>query len=783
MSLAQVVEDFKERELEIIQLMAQGATNQQIAEQLYISTNTVRWYNKQIYIKFDVKSRMKVVNLAREWGILDDEEDIEAEPVDVFANKVSSPKTHNLPIQLNSFIGREADIKAVQELLVTKRLVTITGTAGVGKTRFAIQLGTQVADNYPDSVCFVPLATLANAEFFAKSVATQLGLAENLEETVAETVSNYLANRHMLLILDNFEHVMDAASVIITWLKICPKLTILLTSRELLHWQGEQVYQLQPFPQLVIEETTRLDVFAENDAVQLFINRRQHVQSNRELSASDIHDIGKICQYLEGLPLSIELAAARSNIFSPRAMLDHLTQRLEFLVSGPRDLPQRQQSLRNALAWSFDLLDKTEQELFMRLGIFKGGFTLESVEEICLTDLNVSVINSMASLLNKSLVDVFEDVNAVPRFQMLETMGEYTYEKLVEYEELEAIQRRHAHYYLILAEHAYRERNTNRQAYWINHINLEIDNLRRSLQYFYDTQQPEEGVRILSGLFWCLNRIGYLQEASAWYAKFLDIAARIAPIVKAHALACYGDLVRRMGDSAMSLAIHQSALNFAQESGDHAIQGLAFGYLASYPDLVLEDGRGTFDLAHQAQHHFSEAGDISLLSWSENLLGGLYAEKNDYLNARQHFQIALDMAQELQNANRIATVLLNLAHISILQKDFSSALDLFEDVLAENSKAQNSSILHGMLIYVANIAAEREFYHEACSLLGASEKISQYYGFKTAHSDMLLLNNACDILQAHLTDEEFNQLWQKGFTMAIQESIEYCVNLIQEMRH
>lgn len=767
-------EDLKEREIEIIQLMADGSSNQQIADKLYITLNTVRWYNKQIYSKFGVNSRIKVVNLAREWGVLDNTPKFKTSPL------VNS--MHNLPVQINLFIGRKDDFVQVQRLLTSKRLLTLTGTAGIGKTRFAVELAKRVLDDYEDGVCFVSLASLNDSALMPKSVATHLKLSENPKQSPVETVTAHLANQNLLLILDNFEHVMDAAEFVQTWLMACPDITILITSREILHWQGEQVYQLQPLaePNLSLTNTEELK---QNEAVTLFLERARSSQSNWASTSTDIHIVGQICAYLEGLPLAIELAAARSNIFSPHAMLEQLTQRLRFLVSGPYDLPERQRSLRNALAWSFDLLNDTEKLLFIRLGIFKGGFSLESIEKICLEHLKISVVEGIASLLHKSLLDVYEDVNTEPRFYMLETMREYAYEKLAESDEFNDMQKHHAEYYLDLAERAYQERNTQRQRYWLNHANTEIDNLRSSFAYLYQSNHAEQGLRILSGLYWFFMRSGYLVEAVDWYGKFLALDSIVPSATKAHALLFYGHMTRRMGKVEEACSLHQSALSFARDSQDDRLIGMALGFLAVYDNLVLEEGQTAFDLAYEARQHFNQVNDIDLLSWIENTLGELYRGQKNYPQAIEHYQISLEIAEEMQDANRMATALQNLSAVAVGQKDFSWAIDLFARTLEHALDAQNPYNIVGVLVCMANLEAETDFFEESAHILEFIENICHQYGFTVDRSSLPLFKRTLELVQANLSTDSLEQLTQPNHTISFIEIADYCREAIQHMQN
>ncbi len=770
-----LLDDLKPREIEIIQLMAQGATNQQVADELYITTNTVRWYNKQIYSKFGVNSRIKVVNLAREWGILTEDNVISKE---FSSAKETTPLSLNIPRITNPYIGRQQDFVEVQALLATKTLLTITGPAGVGKTRFVTELVSQLTENYADGICFVPLASLQETAQFPKTVAIHLGLKEDSQQTYADIVADYLASRHMLLILDNFEHIMEAADYVQAWLRHCPKLTVLLTSREILYWQIEQVYQLQPLPAGSAEASAQ-----PSEAAQLFIERSGRRQPNQQLSDEDFTTIEEICNYLEGLPLAIELAAARSNLFPLNSMLDQLTHRLEFLKDGPRDLPSRQRSLRNALAWSFDLLDEEEQILFMRLGVFQGGFTLASVESICLDGLEIGLVDGIASLLNKSLLDVYEDSNDEPRFSMLETIREYSAEQLTATPTLQAVYQHHADYFLQEAEEAFRARNSNRQSYLVNRANLEIDNIRATLRHFYQTQQVEKGVRTVSGLHWIFRRQGYFQETIDWYHKFLALDLPISAKVKAEAYIYFADLYKNVGNLAKGQELHRQALHYAEQSAEPTLYGLASGYLALYENVILEDGRDAFDLANQALTAFTEVNDIVRICWIQNLLGELYVWQEDFAQARHHYELSLEIAQELQNSNRIATTYANLGRIAVLENDLKAALDLLDSTLSQNEDAKNIHITNGVLLYTALLLVKADEARTACQLLGVAENYREHFGFVIYSGDIDLHDNTLAQLKSQLTPAEMDEAWSQGKSIDPTEADQYCRDLIHEMQN
>jgi predicted ATPase/DNA-binding CsgD family transcriptional regulator len=623
--------------------------------------------------------------------------DLGQQPVQKEPAKARHPPFNNLPAQLSSLIGREQEIQAVNALLHEPevRLMTLTGTGGVGKTRLGLAVAQSVLSDFADGVCFVPLAPIRNAEQVIPTIAKTLGLWEAGDQLLLKQLQAALQERHLLLLLDNFEQLLPAAPHVADLLTSCPHLNILVTSRAALHIQGEHEFLVPP---LALPDLTHLpeqEVLSQYAAVALFLQRAQAVKGTFQLTSSNARPIAEICARLDGLPLAIELAATRIKLLPPQALLTRLSQRLQLLTGEARDAPTRQQTLRNTIKWSYDLLNADEQRLFRWLSVFVGGCTLEAIEAACAardTETGgVSALDVVASLLDKSLLQQTEQEEGRPRLLMLETIREFGLECLRESGEMEAIQKAHADYYLGLAEEAEPEVRSAQSALWLERLEREHDNLRAAMQWLLDQdgdmQRKQMALRLGAtlDLFWNLR--GPFSEGLAFLEQALVGSEGIAPSVRAKALYAFGDIVTNLGDQDRAQPLFEEGLALYRALGDtvgiaRSLNGL--GWVAY--------GRGNYTealgLAEEALSIRREVGDNEQLASTLELVGLLYDIQGKPERARPLYEESLVLRRELGNMVGIADTLFMLAQEHFLwQGDPLTVRSLLEEGLALHREA------------------------------------------------------------------------------------------------
>lgn len=637
----------------------------------------------------------------------------------------------NLPAQTTRFIGREREVGEVGALLLrdTVRLLTLTGSPGIGKTRLSIEVASEALAHFENGAFFVALAPVSDPSLVAATIAGTLGVKETGKKPLLDTLTQFLRDKRILLVLDNFEQVVEAGPVVAEILAGCPSLKVMCTSREALRLQGERQYPVPPLPLPHSGHVHNLKEVLEYPAVALFVESAQAVKPEFALTEENAPVIAEICARLDGLPLAIELAAARVKMFTPRAMLDRLGQmslaKLELLTGGARDLPARHQTLRNAIAWSYDLLSEGEQMLFKRLGVFVGGCALSAVQAVCNArgDLPVSVLTGIESLLDKSLLrqDWIQDHE--PRFIMLETILEYARERLEESSEADEVRRLHAEYYLALAEATNPQLAGTEQKLWSDRLEREHDNLRAALQWSQlSSGGVEVGLRMLAALvlFWEMH--SHFTEGREWVTRYLARAEAAKPTVhKAQALLGTGRLAVSQDDYRAARSHFEEALAIGRELADERITAYARGYLG-WASMFLENNHAeahallmeSLSFFQQSDDHWGRVEMRSLLAWLAErqndyataqlilegtvalaleagdkwhsqlalyLLGNALAGQGEYEKANTVYQQSLDVAQELGDKRATQVALNCLGRMALNQSDPDRAEALLQQSL------------------------------------------------------------------------------------------------------
>jgi predicted ATPase/class 3 adenylate cyclase len=662
-------------------------------------------------------------------------------PADFPPLKTLDARPNNLPAQTTPFIGRDNEIRAIKERLsnANVRLLTLSGVGGTGKTRLALQAAADMVDNFEHGVFFVPLASLSDPALVLPTIAQAFAVREAAGRPLQEQLKDYLREKQLLLVLDNFEQVIDAAPRVTDLLTAAPGLKVLVTSREVLRLSGETDY---PVPPLSLPDPKRLpplERFTQYEAVALFIERAVAVKPAFAVTNENAPAVAEICHRLDGLPLAIELAAARVRVLPPRRMLAELNHRLSFLMGGARDLPGRQKTLRGAIDWSHDLLTGDEQKLFRRLAVFVSGCALEAIEAVCNIENDLLVLDALESLVGKSLVNETE-ADGEPRFAMLETIREYAGDRLVAAGDADRMRDRHRDYFLALAELAEPKLQGAEQAAWLRRLEEEHGNLRSALEWSLVQAGSRGGLRLSGALarFW--DTRGHLSEGRAWCARALRKAgAEERTPERAKALNAAGVLARYQGDYPAARALHEESLAILRQLDDK--KGMAVS-LNSLGNVAWEQGDYP---AARALHEESlaimrELGNRSGIGSSLMNLGNVALEQGDYPAARALYEESLAIARELRDGRVIASSLNNLGVVARYQGDYASARSLYEENLTIWRELGDRGGIAGTLSNLGDVACKLGDYPAAGALhqevLAIRRELGDMAGIASSLEDM-----------------------------------------------
>jgi predicted ATPase/DNA-binding CsgD family transcriptional regulator len=634
------------------------------------------------------------------------------------------------PQPLTSFIGRDRELAALTDLVWGKsssaRLVTLTGPPGTGKTRLALRL-TAEPENQADGVWFVPLASIRDPTLIAHAVAQALGMRDASSERVVERVIAFLRLRSALLVLDNFEHVLAGAPLIGRLLEHCPQLKVVVTSRAPLRLYGEHEFLVPPLSAPDAATGLPVERLMQSDAVRLFVERAEAVRFDFQLTDATGPAVAEICRRLDGLPLAIELAAARSKTLSPQALVARLGDRLSLLTTGPQDRPTRQRTLRAALDWSYDLLSSAERTLLRRLAIFVGGCTLDAATAVCNAngDLEFDVLEGLTSLVDQSLLQLEAEPDGEPRFRMLESIREYAWERLVGSADLGLVRQRHAHAFLALAEAAEAQLQGLQQTVWRDRLQREMPNLRVALRWSLDTGQTEQALRAAAALwlFWFVRGLG--SEGRRWLAQLLEHpSAAAVGAARARALFTAGMLAFYQRDYAAGSALHEAGLTLQRRLGDPSgIASALFGLgQVSFDGGDLARARALHEEALAIRR---KLGDLSQIAFSVGNMGLVVYEQGDTLLARELIEESIAIRRQLGDGRATAGMLFTLARVSLDTGDIAQARALYRESVAIGRQVDDRWALGHVLAGLAGLAGAEGRWRLALRLQGAATMASE----------------------------------------------------------
>lgn len=679
----------------------------------------------------------------------------------------------NLPPQITSFIGRTKEIAEIGELVGRSRLVTLTGPGGTGKTRLSLRVADSLQSAYPDGVFFVELAPITDPGLIPATIAQAIGLREDPARPVIDSLEAHLRDLQVLLVLDNFEQLIRGAPFVGRLLEAAPRLTILTSSREALHLRGEQEY---PVPPLGVPDPMSLppaDRVSEYEAVALFIQRARAVKPDFAVTNHNAPAVAEICARLDGLPLAIELAAARIKLFTPDAILARLGKRLSLLTGGARDSTDRQRTLRGAIAWSYDLLDSTERTLFRRLSIFFGGSTIESATVVCDPDgeLGIDVLDGLASFVDKSLLRVVEADHGEPRFQMLETIREYGLEKLAESEEADALRRRHEDHFLALALEAEPQLMGARQKDWLDRLDHERDNLRAALRRAADDGRIDAALEAGGALWRFWHQRGHLAEGREALQSLLDRPDATAPTAaRSKALAGLGGVIYWQGDIPAARPIYAEALAIQRELDDPA--GLAEAlHNAGYVAVLLGDrATARADYAESSSLYEQLGSQRDLIRIREAQVFLMHNE-GEYVSARALQRENVEAFRRAGETGRVAIAVTLLAGIDLRVGEFAEAHAGLADAVEIFYETGDMQGLVRIAMIAAALAIAEGDFERAALLSGAGAALKEPLGEIATPLRMLQIEDPVPVARAELGDGAFEAAFQAGRAMSVEEMV------------
>jgi predicted ATPase len=733
------------------------------------------------------------------------------------------PRPLPLPADCTSFVGRENELADVKRLVGSKyvRLLTLTGAGGSGKTRLALRAAAEIQEDFLGGVYMVPLASVADPGTVASTIAQIVGLRHTGGMPVSKALQLYLRlliSAPTLLLLDNFEQVVAAAPLVSALLASCPFLKILVTSRALLDLSGEHEYFVPPLVTPDPKQLVALEELIRNPAVALFTQRAAAVNPAFALNEDHARAVAQICSRLDGLPLAIELAAARAKILPPVGMLARLGNSLDFLTSGHRDLPARQQTLRRTIDWSYSLLSATEQRLFRRIAVFAGGCTLESVEAVCNTrrDLDIDVLDGVSSLVNKNLLQCKNRQGQEGRFTMLQTIRGYALEQLKASGEEEFTRRAHAAYCIVLTEQGAAEVAEEDRTTWLLLWDAEYDNLRDALDWLIETENGAWALRLGTALFAFWERREHLAEGRERLEAVLNMKSAASPTRERARVAWYaGIFADKQGDYTRAVRLHQESLHICREISDRKGMAAQLAYLAmalhqsgnvteartfygeslaacrqlgdkaaiasalsNFGEFVTKQREYTVarSLLEEALSLFREIGNENGVGWSLNHLGDVALDANEFGEAARLYREGYDLFRRVGNQWGVARSFVDLGRLASEQNDQEAARSLFVRALRTFIDLGHTRGVARVLEGLACVAVREGDLDKALTLCAAAEGIRQRVGAPQRPAEREKLDRILEPARRDRDQSAINAIRSEALRMPVEEAIRYALN-------
>ncbi len=728
--------------------------------------------------------------------------------VDAFPN--------NLPVQLTSFIGRERELREARDRLASARLLTLIGPGGTGKTRLSLQLAADLMPSFSDGVWLAELASLTDPALVMQSVASVFRLREQLGMPLGELVTDYLREKDLLLILDNCEHLVETCAQLVDHLlRACTRLKIIASSREALGIAGETVYRVPPLSLPAAGESTR-EALTQCESAQLFIERASAAKPKFMLTGQNAEPIAQICRRLDGIPLALELAAARVTTFSPEQIASHLDDRFRLLTGGSRTALPRQQTLRALIDWSYELLSEEERCLLRRLSVFAGSWSYAAAEAVC---ADLDVLDLLTQLVNKSLI-VVDDEATEPRYRLLETVRQYARDKLLEMGETEQTRSKHFDYFFSLAKRAGAKLHSFGASEWVDRLDLEHDNLRAAMQWALENRL-DDLLRMIAPLAFFWNRRGYEEEARGAIREALEHAARLPQFQEnadSEHLRLLGETWQALamqafsqGDNVHAIEASEQAAAFARRRGDKHLLALTLGFKASgavsmgrvdgVQEMLMEGLQaaaesgdrsalglplamyaqatafitGDFDKAwadmERSQVALKESGDDWGTTMAQLSAAMIAKFRGDYSRARKQFASLEPLFRDLGDQHRINMVRSELAHIERYEGHYARAEAVYRQTIKEWQRIGHRAAVAHQLECLATLAMQAQNPERAARLLGAAEVLREKVGIGMTIPEQAEYERTVGELRSGMDPAAFAAAWAAGRALNMDEAV------------